>query len=417
MILDPAQQETRDLITNGVKEIVENYDVDGIHFDDYFYVSAMIDSYSEDVRPSVQTRKENVNKLIVQVYSAIKAINPECQFGISPEGNLDNARNQGADIDTWLSNEGYIDYIMPQIYWTNSYTLMDGNISTMFSDRCKEWQAINYNNKLIYVGLALYRVGEVNSSDIGWSIANDNLAYQYNIAYNNGYDGYALFRYEWLDKPESALELNALNNFVDELTVSNALNMNSYVSYISYIQDYGWQGARSDGVLSGTTGDDKALEAISISLGDKVLEGGISFRIRYQFYGWMPWVNDGEVCGVTGKDRCIEAVQIKLTDDIRNSYDVYYRVYVHNIGWLDFAKNGKYAGTNISGKYLEAIQILIFNKDDRKPVNVNIPYIEEIYINNLGFSLYDRLNETIELKKSRNPIGFKNLKKLATKVY
>ncbi len=373
MVLDPAKQESRDLIINGVKEIVSSYDVDGIHFDDYFYVSAMVNSYSN--APSVQTRKDNVNKLVAQVYSTIKEINPDCEFGISPEGNLDNARNQGADIDTWLSCEGYIDYIMPQIYWTDSYKLMSGNMTTMFSDRCSAWQSINVNDVPMYVGLALYRVGEKSSSDLGWSNSSSNLANQYKRAYGMGFDGYALFRYEWLNKSVATTELANLNNYIDMLEGTYPKNENSYVSYVTHVQTYGWQSAKIDGVLSGTTGESKRLEAISISLGDKAGEGGITYRTHCQTYGWMPWVNDGEMSGTFGESKRLEAIQIKLTGEAAENYDVYYRVHAQNFGWLDWAKNGEAAGTATYSKRLEAIQIVLVEKDGKAPGATKTPYV------------------------------------------
>lgn len=374
LVLDPSKQEARDLISNGVKEIVTNYDVDAIHFDDYFYVSAMVNSYDDNKRPSIQTRKDNVNKLIKQVYATIKSVNPDCEFGISPEGNLDNARNQGADIDTWLSNEGYIDYIMPQIYWTDSYKLMSGSISTMFTDRCKAWQSINVLDKPIYVGLALYRVGEKNSTDLGWSASNNNLAKQYEIAYGKGYDGYSLFRYEWLNKSISKTELKNLNSYIDLLDGKFPSNANSYVSYITHVQSYGWQSAKTDGVLSGTTGEAKRLEAISISLGDKAGEGGITYRTHCQSYGWKPWVCDGEISGTMGESKRLEAIQIKLTGKAAENYDVYYRVHAQSYGWLDWAKNGQAAGTATYGKRLEAIQIVLVEKGGKAPGNIENPY-------------------------------------------
>lgn len=375
MVLDPSRQESRDLITNGVKEIVSNYDVDAIHFDDYFYVTAMVNSYSDKNKPSVQTRKDNVNKLIKQVYSTIKSVDPDCEFGISPEGNLDNARNQGADIDTWLSNDGYIDYIMPQIYWTDSYKLMSGSMSTMFTDRCNAWQSINVNDTPIYVGLALYRVGEESSSDLGWTGASNNLAKQYETAYGKGYDGYALFRYEWLNKSISKTELNNLNNYVDMLDGKYPTNANSYVSYVTHVQSYGWQSAKTDGVLSGTTGESKRLEAISISLGDKAGDGGITYRTHCQSYGWMPWVMDGKMSGTMGESKRMEAIQIKLTGEAAEKYDVYYRVHAQSYGWLDWAKNGEAAGTATYGKRLEAVQIVLVEKDGEAPGEVDEPYV------------------------------------------
>ncbi len=203
LVLDPSKQETQDLIANGVKEIVDRYDVDGIHFDDYFYVDGMAD------KVDTATRKANVNALVSQVYKTIKSINPDCTFGISPAGNPDSARSQGADIDTWLSTPGYIDYIMPQVYWTDVYVTKKGT-ERMFTNRCSAWAKINKLDLPLYVGLALYRAGEKSKSDLGWATSDNNLAYQYLTAIQFGYDGYSLFRYQWLEKDLAAAELNNL---------------------------------------------------------------------------------------------------------------------------------------------------------------------------------------------------------------
>jgi len=206
LVLDPAKPETRELITNGVKEIVSRYDVDGIHFDDYFYVSGMADNVD------TATRKKNVNALVSQVYKAIKSIRPDCTFGISPAGNPDSARDQGADIDTWLSTPGYVDYIMPQVYWTDVYVTSKG-AELMFTNRCSAWTKINKLDLPLYVGLALYRAGERSKTDLGWSTSDTNLAYQYLTAKQFGYDGYALFRYQWLEKDIAAEELDHLKDY------------------------------------------------------------------------------------------------------------------------------------------------------------------------------------------------------------
>lgn len=203
LVLDPAKQETLDLVTNGVKEIVSRYDVDGIHFDDYFYVPGMADNVD------TATRKANVNVLISQVYQTIKSIKPDCSFGISPAGNIESARNQGADVDTWLSTPGYVDYLMPQIYWTDVYVTKKGS-ERMFTNRCSAWQPVNKLDLPLYVGLAVYRAGEKSKTDLGWSTSDNNLAYQYLTAKQFGYDGYSLFRYAWLEKDIAAAELNHL---------------------------------------------------------------------------------------------------------------------------------------------------------------------------------------------------------------
>lgn len=206
LALDPAKQEARDLIVNGIKEIVKKYDVDGIHFDDYFYVPGMANNLD------IASKKANVNLLVTQTYQAIKAIKPECTFGISPAGNPDNARSQGADIDTWLSMPGYVDYILPQIYWSDVYITKNG-AEHMFTNRANAWIQLNKRDIPIYVGLGLYRVGTSSKSDLGWASSDHNLAYQYLTAKQLGYDGYALFRYQWLEEEIAVVELNHLKGY------------------------------------------------------------------------------------------------------------------------------------------------------------------------------------------------------------
>ena len=171
-----------------------------------FYVSGMADNVD------TATRKKNVNALVSQVYKAIKSIRPDCTFGISPAGNPDSARDQGADIDTWLSTPGYVDYIMPQVYWTDVYVTSKG-AELMFTNRCSAWTKINKLDLPLYVGLALYRAGERSKTDLGWSTSDTNLAYQYLTAKQFGYDGYALFRYQWLEKDIAAAELDHLKDY------------------------------------------------------------------------------------------------------------------------------------------------------------------------------------------------------------
>lgn len=205
MILNPASQTAQNAIVEGVREIVDNYDVDGIHFDDYFYVSGTLGNTSQ------QERKEHVNKLVKRVYQTVKNAGTDKVFGISPQGNLDNDRNEGADIDTWLSTEGYVDYVMPQIYWTDQYGA--SGTTTMFSDRAKAFYDIWTNKNVdLKVGLALYKVNGQGSGDAGWSWSSNNLATQVQKASALDYNGYALFRYAQLIEAGSQTELNNLNN-------------------------------------------------------------------------------------------------------------------------------------------------------------------------------------------------------------
>ncbi|MCM1273148.1 MAG: family 10 glycosylhydrolase [Clostridium sp.] len=215
--LDPSKEESVQLILCGVCEIVNNYEVDGIHFDDYFYVPGMADGLSQN------EKMEHVNNLISKVYYNIKCINPNVSFGISPAGNLSYTKSQGTDIETWLSNEGYVDYIMPQIYWTDFYVAGD-ELDTMFSNRCEEWGRLNKIGIPMYAGLALYRVGEESEADLGWMTYDNNLATQYGKALSYGYKGYALFRYMWLEYDVAADELKNLNMYV-RLDIAHCVGM------------------------------------------------------------------------------------------------------------------------------------------------------------------------------------------------
>ncbi len=205
--LDPSKEEAVQLILCGVCEVVNNYEVDGIHFDDYFYVPGMADGLPQS------DKMEYVNNLIRKVYYNIKCIDKDVSFGISPAGNISYTMSQGTDIETWLSNEGYVDYIMPQIYWTDSYVTGD-ELGSMFSNRCREWSKLNKIGIPMYVGLALYRVGEESDVDLGWGMCDTNLAVQYGKALSYGYKGYALFRYMWLEYDTASAELENLNMYV-----------------------------------------------------------------------------------------------------------------------------------------------------------------------------------------------------------
>lgn len=144
-ILNPGLPEVRQRITDIVKEIATNYKVDGIVFDDYFYVNGKTTDamdqqqyslFNPDNLSRADWRRQNVNNMIKEVYSAIQAINPSIRFGISPAGVAATSQSVAdkygvprcpigsdwqyngiyADPLAWLS-EGIIDYISPQVYW------------------------------------------------------------------------------------------------------------------------------------------------------------------------------------------------------------------------------------------------------------------------------------------------------------
>lgn len=335
--LDPSREETISLICEGVSEIVSKYDVDGIHFDDYFYMPGMADDLD------VSVKKEYVNTLVRSVYSTIKECKPYCTFGISPAGNTDNARYQGADIDTWLSTPGYIDYIMPQIYWTDSYYSDEGMV-TMFSDRCNEWQTLNKLDLPIYVGLALYRTGEQSTVDTGWAASDSNLCEQYKAAYSLGYDGYALFRYEWLNKDTAAAELSNLDDYIKTIP-------DGYEFVFAYSDG---NNAKSD--AGGSVPD---VRYTYVSVDNISYTGDLEYRIYRAGYGWQSWQTDNKLGYIVGET---SAIQVRLSDT--SVYDVMYRVYTDDSGWLMWNTNSYIAGIPDGDDVVTDIQMVLMPKGD-----------------------------------------------------
>lgn len=173
---NPAVPQVREMIIGGVRELVQKYTVDGIHFDDYFYPEVDDDDPNRWFdKPEYEAsgsrlsladwRRENINLLIRGVYSAVKEERPEVQFGISPEGYVDHLRSDTrlfTDVDTWMSEDGYIDYIMPQIYWGFEHKLADGTTAApyAFENNLKTWLDLKKKgNARLYLGLAMYKTG------------------------------------------------------------------------------------------------------------------------------------------------------------------------------------------------------------------------------------------------------------------
>lgn len=214
---NPADEDVIDLVVAGVEEIVKNYDVDGIHFDDYFYPttaksfdSAYYESYlaSGGTKSLAGWRRQNVNKLIKEVYSAIKAIDSTCRFGVSPAGNIENNYNSlYCDVYTWVTSSGYVDYICPQIYFGfNNKSRPYLTVLDEFSN------AITNNNIELIVGLSAYKCGAVDNyagtdGKNEWVNRSDILSRQVIAARNEpNYGGFALYRYDSVYNPASSVK-------------------------------------------------------------------------------------------------------------------------------------------------------------------------------------------------------------------
>ncbi len=217
IILNPAKKATRKLIVDGVKEIIENYDIDGIQFDDYFYPT---DTGNEDIadynnykkalstNSAIQSHTEwrfwNVNTMIAEVYATVKAADKNIVFGISPQGNIENNKALYADITTWCKTYGYADYICPQMYYSTE------NPSLSFEDSLIEWNNLNYHSDIsVYIGLGAYKAG--SDADNGTWLDNSNiLATELQLLRKYKYDGFMIYDYSAFENEKASDELKNL---------------------------------------------------------------------------------------------------------------------------------------------------------------------------------------------------------------
>ena len=209
--LNPAYPAMRTLIADGAAEIAENYEVDGIHFDDYFYPaedpaldSAAYEAYAQSVEeplPLLEWRAANINAMVSQVYESIKAVKPGVVFGISPQGNMQNDEAMGADVATWAAVPGYVDYLAPQLYYSFE------NEALPYQQALEEWAALPRHQGLeLYAGLALYKAG--TDADGGtWLLRDNIIALQAEAALNGGYQGVILYSSEYLEAEQAAKEV------------------------------------------------------------------------------------------------------------------------------------------------------------------------------------------------------------------
>lgn len=205
---NPAKEEVKQLIVDGVLELVSNYDVDGVLFDDYFYPSGDVDvvdfqNYQEE-NPNTsieEFRLMQVNDLIERVYKVCHK--HDVLFAVSPDGNIDNNyQKHYADVKKWGSSDGYVDYLMPQIYY-GFYNETQAFVSVL-----EEWEnlASASSVKLLPV-LAFYKVGAVDTfaktGSEEW-INHDDIIMREIILTRNlkQYQGFSLFRYDYLFNPE-----------------------------------------------------------------------------------------------------------------------------------------------------------------------------------------------------------------------
>lgn len=220
IFLDPSNETAQQLLCDGVKEIAENYDVDGIQFDDYFYPTedesfdkkqyeAYIEKYGKENSMSLDNwRMQNVNTLICKVYRTIKSVDSSVEFGISPQGNIGNNDGLYADVKSWCTCKGFADYICPQIYFSLE------NPALTFEDCLDSWTSLDFDeNVKLYVGLGGYKAGNGEYDEETWLLSDSILADEYDILRNNkSVRGFMLYSYNSLEDDTAKKEINNLIN-------------------------------------------------------------------------------------------------------------------------------------------------------------------------------------------------------------
>lgn len=186
---NPGIPEVRDYVAKNVAYVVRNYDIDGVHFDDYFYPYPERDANKRIMSiPDFETfnkygksfpyiddwRRNNMNVFIKQVGDSVKKIKPYIKYGIAPSGVWRNKTSDPkgsdtrgfehydylyADVILWLKN-GWIDYVAPQIYWNIGYKYAD--YKTLV-----EWWSKNTYGKHLYIGQGIY-MADTGASNPAW---------------------------------------------------------------------------------------------------------------------------------------------------------------------------------------------------------------------------------------------------------
>jgi uncharacterized lipoprotein YddW (UPF0748 family) len=181
---NPGLPEVQQHLTNIMGEVVANYDVDAVHFDDYFYPYKITDeafvdteAYTKYARPQQSLedwRRSNIDSLVQKVHKTIKNQKPWVQFGISPFGVWKNSSTDPRGSDTqagqttyedlyadpllWME-KGWIDYLVPQVYWS-----MDLPVAS--HKKIVDWWSKNSMNTNLYIGNGPYKIR--NNSDKAW---------------------------------------------------------------------------------------------------------------------------------------------------------------------------------------------------------------------------------------------------------
>lgn len=237
---NPGLPEVRKLVIDGILEIIKNYDVDGIHFDDYFYPGnnfadqAAYEKYGKGYTDIHNWRRANVDTLVRDLSKAIKAANKNISFGISPFGiwankagspyGSDTKGNQSyyshyADTRKWVK-EGWLDYIAPQIYWNIGYSIAD------YSKLAAWWEDVVKDTGVdLYIGQAAYKSNNGTLASPWYGVAEIERQLQLN-AKSTEVDGSIFFSYKsFIDRPSLAAVVKGFYEQKDGIIASKPIQV------------------------------------------------------------------------------------------------------------------------------------------------------------------------------------------------
>ncbi|MEK0314889.1 family 10 glycosylhydrolase [Cohnella sp. 56] len=254
-VLDPGIPEAEKYVEDSIMEIVENYDIDGIHFDDYFYVgsnggfdagysdTSTYDTYADKAEfPKIEDwRRNNTYTLVKNLHNRINAAKPWVKFGISPAGvwgNMKDGHPDGSETSAGIPNydrayadtkkwvlEEIIDYITPQVYWTFANSAAGyGVVSSWWSDLLKNNPDVQTQ---LYIGVGLYWLDPNEAaSDKYWNtlgVGDQEIARQLKFnAANPNIDGTMIFTYNSF-KVNSPNAVSAASLIKNDLWATKAL--------------------------------------------------------------------------------------------------------------------------------------------------------------------------------------------------
>ena len=161
---------------------------------------------------------------------------------------------------------------------------------------------------------------------------------------------------------DKKLTVYITDNYGQSITKSITYKVNkASMTYAAHVQSYGWIENESEGIMVGTTGESKRLEALKI-IKTSGCDGNIEYRTYANETGWSAWTKDGNISGTTGESRPLYKLEIKLTGDMAKYYNIEYQVHYAYQGWTKWYKNGETATPTNNTYYIQAIKIRLVQK-------------------------------------------------------